>query len=605
MNSDKNTMINIQLYITNLLKNICLSLFKDFLPSTYIPSVQKNSLGDSEFTTSCSSQIFNICSKKEKWPFKETKNVAEEIIKNFKDDNNIIDNIKLATQNHIQKNDKEFKKEKKKKSSTTNLHINIYLNIKWQEKIALNILKNGINLKSENINKHVAVDFSSPNIANEMQVTHLRSTILGESISRILEFLGNKVERINHVGDWGTRFGMLIAYLESINPNFEKEPEKCGNINDLENFYNDAKSKYDKDNDFKNLSKIKANDLQNGDEKTIKAWKLICQASRENFEKIYKILDIKLKEIGESFYNSSSKNLISELEQKGILIEDKGAKIIRVKGFKFPLILVKADQNIGYDTTDLAALNYRINELKANWIIYVVSSEQNEHFKMIFQAGELCQFYEPGNVRLDHMGFGIVKGVDDIKLIDLLEEGKKKAEEELKKRNEKKDEKFSEEYIKNASVKLGISAIRYYDLKQFREKSYTFDYEKLFDSKGNTIIYLFETYIKICSFFKNNNLGDKDIENLINNGKLEITENEEKKLFTHLLFFNDVIDEICKTLALNLLCDYVYGIATKFNEFYESCKIDGNNSRILLIELCKRFMKKSFDLLGLTPIEKI
>ena len=159
----------------------------------------------------------------------------------------------------------------------------------------MNVLKNGIHLYSEFTNKHVVVDFSSPNIAKEMHVGHLRSTILGESICRVLEFLGNNVERINHVGDWGTQFGMLIAYLEEINPNYANEPEKCGNIRDLEGFYKDAKKKFDDDPEFKKKSQLKTVDLQKGDEDARKAWKFICQISRENFEKIYKLLNIKLK----------------------------------------------------------------------------------------------------------------------------------------------------------------------------------------------------------------------------------------------------------------------------------------------------------------------
>ena len=192
-------------------------------------------------------------------------------------------------------------------------------------------------------------------------------------------------------------------------------------------------------------------------------------------------------------------------------------------------------------------------------------------------------------------------------MIDLLEEGQENAEIEMKKRNEKnKDEsKMSPEYIKEASEKLGTSAIKYYDLKQFRTTGYKFDFQKMLDDKGNTAVYLFYSYVRICSIYRKINLNEKDLEELIKANKIEVKEQAEKKLLAHLLLFNDVIDEVLKDLSLNLLCDYVYGIATKFSEFYESCKIVGNNSRILLIELCKRFMKLSFDLLGLTPIEKI
>ena len=498
-----------------------------------------------------------------------------------------------------------------------NVFIDIYINPEWAEGEAINILKKGISLDTEYKNRHIAVDFSSPNIAKEMHVGHLRSTILGESICRILEFLGNKVERINHVGDWGTQFGMLIAYLESINPNYSEEPEKCGNIRDLEEFYKNAKKKFDENPEFKKISQLKTVDLQKGDPDARKAWQFICQISRDNFEKIYQKLDVHLYEYGESFYDDLCRKLVKDLEERNIIVEDQGAKIIRVEGFKNPMIIVKSDGGIGYDSTDLAALNYRINTLKCDWLIYVVATEQSEHFKILFKAGELAGIYKKGEVRLDHMGFGLVQGADgkkistrkggSLKLIDLLEEGQENAAKEMEERNKKNkdDAKMSPEYIKEASEKLGTSAIKYFDLKQFRTTGYRFDFKKMLDDKGNTAVYLFYSYVRICSIYRKINIDEKKIEELIQTTKIEVKEKSEKKLLAHLLLFNDVIDDVLKDLSLNLLCDYVYGIATKFSEFYESCKIVGNNSRILLTELCKRFMKLSFDLLSLTPIEKI
>ena len=620
MQNRKPTMINIQFYIVKFLKNRCDLLFKDFLPPNYIPSVQKNIISDSEFTTPCAIQIFKVCSKKQNWKYNSIEEVAQEIIKDLKDENEIIGNFNIVVQEpkKVEKNEKnENKKKKKEKQIPKNIYIDIYLNKKWLEKEALNVLKNGVVLDTQYTNKHIVVDFSSPNIAKEMHVGHLRSTILGESICRILEFLGNKVERINHVGDWGTQFGMLIAYLESINPNYANEPEKCGNIRDLEEFYKNAKKKFDENPEFKKISQLKTIDLQKGEPNARKAWLFICEISRENFEKVYQKLGVHLTECGESFYNEMCKNLVKELESKKIIIEDKGAKIIRLKDFKNPMIIVKSDGGIGYDSTDLCAINYRINILKADWIIYVVATEQAEHFKMLFKAAEICGFLKNGQVRLDHMGFGLVQGEDgkkmatrkggNFKLIDLLEEGKENAAKEMTLRNErnKEEEKMTPEYINEASEKLGISAIKYYDLKQFRTTGYKFDFDKMLNDKGNTAVYLFYSYVRICSIYRKINLSEKDLEELINKNEFEINEISEKKLLSHLLLFNDVIDDVLKDLSLNLLCDYLYGIATKFSEFYESCKIVGNNSRILLTELCKRFMKISFDLLSLTPIEKI
>ena len=618
MDTKNPTMRNINSYITKFIKNRCHELFKDFLPPNYTPLVQKNNIGDSEFTTPCATQIFNICNKKKDWKYKTIEEVAEAFIKDLKDDDNIISEFKIIIQEPIKKDNKkesEGNKKKKEKQIPKNIYIDIYLNPEWAQNEALNILKKGISLDTEYKNKHVAIDFSSPNIAKEMHVGHLRSTILGECICRILEYLGNKVERINHVGDWGTQFGMLIAYLESINPNYSNEPEKCGNIRDLEGFYKNAKKKFDEDPEFKKKSQLKTVDLQKGDPDARKAWQFICQISRDNFEIVYKKLGVHLTEVGESFYDDLCRKLVSDLEEKKIIIEDKGAKILRVPGFKNPMIIVKSDGGIGYDSTDLAALNYRVNTLKADWLIYVVATEQSEHFKILFKAGEIAGFYKEGDVRLDHMAFGLVQGADgkkiatrkggNLKLIDLLEEGQENAEKEMIKRNEKNNLEMSEEYIKEASEKLGTSAIKYFDLKQFRTSGYKFDFNKMLDDKGNTAVYLFYSYVRICSIYRKINLNEEQIEELIKTNKIEVKEKSEKKLLNHLLLFNDVIDDVLKDLSLNLLCDYVYGIATKFSEFYEACKIVGNNSRILLTELCKRFMKLSFDLLSLTPIEKI
>ena len=639
MEAKQPTMRNIQAYLSQFMKKRCDELFKDFLPPNYTPLVQKNSIGSSEFTSPCATQIFNMCNKKQNWQYASIENVAETIIKDLKDEEGIISEFKIVVQEGTKKDDKkekkkkekegekkeegkeegkeEPKKKKKEKQIPKNIYIDIFISSTWAESEAEKILKNGITLDTQYTNKTVAVDFSSPNIAKEMHVGHLRSTILGESLCRILEFLGNKVERINHVGDWGTQFGMLIAYLESINPNYANEPEKCGNIRDLEEFYKSAKKKFDEDPEFKKTSQLKTVDLQKGEPEARKAWQFICQISRDNFEIIYKKLGVHLKECGESFYNDLCVKIIKELEEKKVIVEDKGAKIIRVEGYKIPLIMVKSDGGIGYDTTDMAALNYRINTLKANWLIYVVASEQNDHFKMLFKAGEKAGFFKKGEVRLDHMGFGLVQGDDgkkiatrkggSFKLIDLLKEGQENAAKEMEERNKKyKDEdKLSPEYIKEASEKLGTSAIKYFDLKQFRTTGYRFDFKKMLDDKGNTAVYLFYSYVRICSIYRKLNLSQNDIDELVKTKKIEIKEKSEKNLVNHLLLFNDVIDEVLKDLALNLLCDYVYGIATKFSEFYESCKIQGNDSRILITELCKRFMKLSFDLLSLTPIEKI
>ncbi len=607
MESTESVMINISKYLTSIFTKAALETFKDYLPENFEGQVVWNSLGTSDLTSPIAMKIYNLCNKKENWKYSSSKEVGEELIKNIKDEKSIIEETKIEQEIDKKKN----KKEKKKKQVPDTTYIDINIKNSYIENISLSILKKGIKITTEYTKKKVLCDFSSPNIAKEMHIGHLRSTIIGDSICRVLEFLDNDVMRINHVGDWGTQFGMLIAYLESINPKYETSNE---NIRDLEEFYKHAKEKFDSDNDFKKLAQLKTVELQKGNENTRKAWEFICQVSRENFEKIYKRLDINLKEVGESFYDPLSRKIIPILEEKNLLEKDQGAVIMRLEGEKQPLIIVKSDGGIGYDTTDLVALEYRINECKRDWIIYVVGSEQKDHFRLLFKAGKKCGWMND-NIRVDHMDFGLVQGKDGkkfstrkggiVKLADVLDEAWEDAKKEMIKRNEKNNSGMSLDYINEASEKLGYSAIKYFDLKQFRVSNYRFDQEKMLDDKGNTAVYLFYTYVRICSIYRKNNISEKDIQSLIENEKIVITHKDEKKLLVQLLKFNDVIDDVLKDLALNLLCDYVYGIATNFAVFYENCKVIGNNSRILIIELCKRFMKLTFDLLGLTPIEKI
>ena len=625
MESSKN-MVNISKYLTEVFTKACLEAFKDFLPENFQAQVVWNTIGSSELTTPIAMKIYNMNAKKENFKFPSSKEVAEEILKFIKDEKNLIEETKVSIQTPPQKPDKkgkekqekegeEGKKPKKQKQIPVSVYIDINLKSNWADDEANAILASGIKIDTPYSGRKVLIDYSSPNIAKEMHVGHLRSTILGDSICRILEFLGNDVMRVNHVGDWGTQFGMLIAFLELNNPNYAENPEGNENIRDLEEFYKKAKEKFDSDPEFKKKAQLKTVELQKGDPSTRKAWEFICQISRENFNKIYERLGIKLTEVGESFYDPLCRELIPKLEGEGHLVKDQGAVVFKIPKERHPLIIVKSDGGIGYDTTDLAALNYRINTLNRDWIIYTVGGEQEEHLRLIFKAGEICGWHKPPATRLDHMQFGLVQGKDgkkfstrkggNVKLADLLDEAWEDAKKEMKSRNEKNNSGMTDEYINTASEKLGYSAVKYYDLKQFRASNYKFDWDKMLDDKGNTAVYLFYTYVRICAIYRKSNLTEEDINKLAQTEKIKITEKAEKNLVVHLLRFNDVIDDLLKDLAINLLCEYVFGIAVKFGEFYESCKIVGNNSRLLITELARRFMKISFDLLGLTPIEKI
>ena len=251
----------------------------------------------------------------------------------------------------------------------------------------------------------VLVDFSSPNIAKNMHVGHLRSTIQGDSISRILEFLGYEVMRVNHVGDWGTQFGMLI---EELNDKFPDFLTSSPNLGDLQTFYQNAKKRFDDEPEFKKKAQLNVVKLQSGEEQCVKAWQILCDISRQEFQKIYDRLDIKLDEVGESFYNPMLEPLVKELKEKGIAKEDQGAICIFVPKSKIPMMIQKSDGGFNYDTTDLAAIRYRLEEKHADWIVYVTDSGQEAHFKLLFDGAKLCGFFDPMKHKVDHMHFGLV-----------------------------------------------------------------------------------------------------------------------------------------------------------------------------------------------------
>jgi arginyl-tRNA synthetase len=611
-NMKKPTLVNISKHMTNVMTK---SIRKALPLHDFTASVLWSTAGSSDLSCPSAMKIHNMNMKKEGWTFPSSKEVAQEII-SIMDPDEMVGQVTISQQIvGGKKDEKPVKEGQKKKAEPPGMFfIDINLNEKWLEDTSMKVLKEGITIDTPNTGRKVLVDFSSPNIAKEMHVGHLRSTILGDTICRILEFLGNDVKRINHVGDWGTQFGMLIANLEIEHPNFmETRPE----VKDLEDFYRIAKKKFDEDPEFKKKAYEKTVLLQKGDSTCRDAWKFICDQSRNEFNKLYDKLDIKLEEMGESFYDPICRKVVEDLKEKGTIVIDEGAHILKIPDYKLPLMLVKSDGGLTYDTTDLAALFYRFTEMKRDWIIYVIGSEQELHLKLLFEAGKLCGWHNPPQTRTDHMAFGLILGKDGkkistrnpsgepVKLVYLLDEAKARAKKELETRMTEHKTEFTEEYIESASARMGYSAVKYFDLKQYRTSQYKFDYTLMLDPKGNTAVYLFYNYVRICSVYRKFNINDEGLQKLIDTEFIKITHPKEKALISHILKFNDVIDDLLDDLAINKLTDYVYGIACKFSEFYEECKIGGDPSRILIVELTKRFMTLSFDLLGMTPIEKI
>ncbi|MFM7408311.1 MAG: arginine--tRNA ligase [Cuspidothrix sp.] len=465
------------------------------------------------------------------------------------------------------------------------------------------------------------VDFSSPNIAKEMHVGHLRSTIIGDSIARILEFCGHDVLRLNHVGDWGTQFGMLITYLREVYPDALTTANAL-NIGDLVSFYREAKKRFDEDPIFQENSRQEVVKLQAGGEDTLHAWKLLCEQSRQEFQIIYDLLNVQLIERGESFYNSLLPKVVEDLATTGLLEENQGAKCVFLDGFTnregnpLPLIVQKTDGGYNYATTDLAALGYRIQKDVAKRIVYVTDEGQSNHFSQFFQVARKAHWI-PDDVELVHVPFGLVLGEDGkkfktrsgdtVRLRDLLDEAINRARADIEKRLQEDGRVETEEFIQNVAEVVGISAVKYADLSQNRTSSYVFSYDKMLSLKGNTAPYLLYAYVRIQGISRQGNI---DFTNLGTNTKILLKEDAELTLAKHLLQLDEVIKEVEQDLLPNRLCDYLYQLSDKFNKFYENCPVlkseePARTSRLMLCDLTAKTLKLGLSLLGIKVLERM
>jgi len=510
-----------------------------------------------------------------------------------------------------------------------------FINIKLKDEVLINEIKLNIQCHRAGIplikkdldsglSNKVIVDFSSPNIAKEMHVGHLRSTIIGDSISRIFELRGYEVLRLNHVGDWGTQFGMLITQLKDLYSNDLEEIGKI-KISDLVEFYKESKKRFDNESEFQKRSREEVVNLQSGDIKSIKAWKLLCDQSRKEFDEIYKNLKIKIKERGESFYNPFLKSVIEDLKFKKILIEDKGAKCVFLEGMNnkegkpLPLIVQKKDGGFNYATTDLAAIRYRFNKPPngddASRIIYVTDHGQANHFAGVFQVAKKAKWI-PENCQVDHVPFGLVQGIDGkklktregetIRLKDLLNEAVRRAKEDLLKRLEDEDRYETEEFIANTSRIIGLGAVKYADLSQNRITNYQFSFDKMLSLNGNTAPYLLYTLVRILGIKRKNDFvyESKDFQ------YLNYEHKSEWKLIRKLLRFDEVIISIEKDLMPNRLCNYLFELCQTFNRFYDQVPIlkEEKNikiSRLNLCDLTAKTLKLSLELLGIETLERM
>lgn len=462
----------------------------------------------------------------------------------------------------------------------------------------------------------VIIDFSSPNVAKEMHVGHLRSTIIGDCLARLFEFLGHDVLRLNHLGDWGTSFGMLIAYMKSYAPRVLAGDEAT-DLSHLVSWYRAAKKQFDEDPAFKKQSQEEVVKLQSGQPEALKAWQIICEISEKAYREVYDLLDVHLIDRGESFYNPMLPGIVDELESKGMVTLSEGAKCIYLEGFKnregdaLPLMIQKSDGGYNYDTTDMAAIKHRIETEKGQRLIYVTDSGQSTHFSMIFQAAEKAGYLDRSKVRVDHVPFGLVLGPDgkkfrtrsgeSEKLVDLLKTAIEKAGGILQERSPE----MPADEIAALSKALGIGAIKYADLSCHRTGDYAFSYDRMLRFEGNTAAFLMYAYVRIAGIKRKVNIN---VDELKKKHQIYLEHPSEFALGLHLAQFGEALSQVANELLPNRLTDYLYTLAEKFNVFFRDCRVEGTiqqTSRLLLCEATAAIMKQGLEILGLTTVERM
>jgi arginyl-tRNA synthetase len=463
--------------------------------------------------------------------------------------------------------------------------------------------------------QRVVVDLSAPNLAKEMHVGHLRSTIIGDGVARVLEFLGDDVIRQNHVGDWGTQFGMLLAYGMKLEKGFRDKE-----LADLEGFYRAAKQRFDQDPEFAEHARQLVVELQAGNKTCLNIWQEFNKTSLKHCQTLYDRLGVKLSMTdvkGESAYNDDLANVVADLKAKGLLKESDGAQCVFMDEFKnaegnpLPLIVQKAGGGYLYATTDLAAIRYRANVLKADRALYFVDQRQALHFQMVFTAARLAGFV-PANMQLEHMGFGTMNGADGrpfktrdggtVKLVDLLDEAEERAYALVKSKNPELDE----TELRQIARAVGIGSVKYADLSKHRTSDYRFNFELMLSFEGNTAPYLLYAYTRVFSVLSKLKMPFDAI-----GGQLNLQAPHEIELAGKLAQFGEVLAGVADKGEPHLLCAYLYDLAGLFSSFYENCPILSaedeatRNSRLSLARLTERTLKQGLELLGLETLERM
>ncbi len=462
----------------------------------------------------------------------------------------------------------------------------------------------------------LVIDYSAPNLAKEMHVGHLRSTIMGDALARILEAQGHKVIRQNHVGDWGTQFGMLITHLQE-----QVELAGAVELSDLETFYRESKVRFDQNEAFATRARDNVVKLQAGDPAALHMWRQFIDISVAHSEEIYRKLNVTLthKDLhAESAYNDALPGVIKTLQQQGLAVENQGAQVVFMddisdkEGNPLAMLVQKSDGGYLYATTDLAAVDYRCNTLKADRILYFIDARQSLHMKQVFEVSRKAG-YATEHCSLEHHAFGTMMGEDGkpfktrtggtVKLSALLDEAVVRAAQLLK----DKDSDLSAAEQDDAARKIGIGAVKYADLAKTRTNDYIFSWDSILSFEGNTAPYLQYAYTRIQSIFRKADLNSDALT-----GQIAILEAQEKALALKLLQFGDIVNQVAHEAYPHQLCSYLYDLSSLYMSFYEACPIlrsdvdpEVRNSRLQLCDVTAKTLKSGLELLGIEVMERM
>ena len=492
--------------------------------------------------------------------------------------------------------------------------INIYLSDKEIKQRATRAIQEPtLLIPSAEVPIKVAVDYSSPNLAKEMHVGHLRGTIIGDAIVRVLERRGHTVIRQNHVGDWGTQFGMLITYMEEAVGANNDLPNA---LSDLESFYRDAKKRFDDDPAFAEKARLSVVKLQNGDKDYLSAWEIFIDESLRHCETVYEALDVTLTRNdldAESRYNNDLSVIIEDLQGMDLLSDSKGAKCVFLPEFSgkdgepLPLIVQKSDGGYLYSTTDLAAIRLR-QKMEVQRALYVVDARQSLHFQQVFAVARAAGFSDQ-DLSLEHISYGTMMGKDGrpfrtrsgdtVKLAELLEEAKQRAYDLVTKKNPT----LPDSQRRDIAERVGIGAVKYADLSKNRTSDYIFDWSTMLSFDGNTAPYLLYAYARIKSILRK--APEKSYDAI-----QSLSDPEERALCLKILQLGEIIEAVDRDCMPNQLCNYLYELSGLFMKFYENCPIlkgEGSQteSRLALCRLTAETLQQGLELLGITPLEQM